>query len=180
MAAAAPAGVNHRLLLCLAARAIPGADVGISDYKGDQMTPEVLRAQGILRDPIRESSWLGRKYAIDIDGQTNTWSNLLIRLIFGCCVLKVESRLGYRQWYYGDLKPWEHYVPVRADLSDFAQQAEWVRANDRRAAEIAANGQAFARSLTWEKAKTQATALIADNWRRDDPYRLGPHALLSP
>src|SRR5690606_37830869 len=101
----------------------------------------------------------------DVDGQTNTWSSLFIRMLLGCCVLKLDSKFGFRQWYYDRLKPWEHYVPVKADASDLGEQIEWVRANDGRAAEIAANGQRLARTITFEAGKREAVELIERHWR---------------
>ena len=100
--------------------------------------------------PIAEMNWIGDKYAIDVDGHSNTWSNFLIRLHFGCCVLKVDSQFGYRQWYYDRIGPWEHFVPVRADMADLAEKVAWVRSHDREARDIAMRGQAFARSMTFD------------------------------
>ena len=99
---------------------------------------------------IAESSWLGDKYAIDIDGHTNSWSNFLVRLHLGCCVFKIESQFGYRQWYYDRIKPWEHFVPVRADMGDLEEKIDWARSNQEKAREIARNGQEFAQTMTFE------------------------------
>lgn len=64
----------------------------------------------------------GRRFALDVDGNTNAWANLFQRLLLGCCVIKVASPFGYRQWYYDDLVPWVHYVPVRADMADLVDR----------------------------------------------------------
>lgn len=164
-----PAMRSQRLALCLALRGVAGTDVKYSAVMGNDATVEYLARHGIGGEPIAERSWLGRKFAFDIDGNTNTWSNLIIRLHLGCCVLKVASRFGYRQWYYDRLKPWEHYVPVAADLSDLMERIEWVRTNDREAAEIARRGQAFARTLTWEAVEAEVVELITANWNRPQP-----------
>ena len=39
-------------------------------------------------------------------------------------VLKVASRC--HQWYYDKLKPWEHYIPVTAMLSDLKEKVDYV------------------------------------------------------
>lgn len=161
---ASPVRATQRLLLCLAARDIPGVDVGLATYSRGELTEDALRDYGIVKGPIAENSWTTRKFAIDVDGQTNSWANFLVRLHFGCCVLKITSKEGYRQWYYDRLRPFEHYVPVKADLSDLRKQVDWVRSNDRQAAEIAANGQAFARALTLEEGQRQAVELISRYW----------------
>ncbi len=124
---------------------------------------------GLAADPIPEETWLDRKYAIDIDGFTNTWSNLFIRMCFGCCVLKVASQYGYRQWYYDRLKPYEHFVPVKADMSDLFTQLAWVRANPDKAEEIAMNGQALANTMTYETEMARAAQIISENWSVPTP-----------
>ncbi len=65
-------------------------------------------------------------------------------------VLKVASPSGFRQWYYSELQPWTHYVPVKADLSDLHEQIDWCRTNAEECRRIAAMGQAFATSRTYE------------------------------
>jgi hypothetical protein len=109
-----------------------------------------LRADGLLKDPIPQGDWINDKLALDIDGTTNTWVNFLVRMHLGCCVLKVESQEGYRQWYYDRIRPWEHFVPVRPDMSDLIEKIEWARSHDSEAKTIARNGQVFARSMTFE------------------------------
>ncbi len=106
----------------------------------------------------------GDKFAIDIDGWTNAWSNLLIRMHFGCCVLKVASADGYRQWWYDRLRPWEHFVPVRADMADLAEKVDWVRSNDVEAKAIASRGQQLARSMTLASETAIAAQIIEQNW----------------
>ena len=44
------------------------------------------------------------------------------------------------KWYehfYHLLQPWEHFVPVKEDLSDALDRLRWAKANDTRAREIA-------------------------------------------
>jgi Glycosyl transferase family 90 len=134
--------------LVLISNAIAGTDIKLVAHTSKR-TRDVI-ASNCLGLPISETSWLADKYAIDIDGWTNTWSNFLIRLHFGCCVLKIESPTAHRQWYYDRIRPWEHFVPVKADMSDLAEKIDWVRSNDREAEEVAQRGQAFAPSMTFE------------------------------
>jgi hypothetical protein len=129
---------------------------------GPRETEEIER--GFIGEAIPEASWMGRKFAIDIDGSTNTWSNFILRLHYGCCVLKVESQHNFAQWYYDRLKPFEHYVPVRPDMSDLLDKMEWVRSHDSEARQIAANGQAFIRTLDFETGRREAVEIITKNW----------------
>jgi hypothetical protein len=177
---ASPSLAAQRLTLCLAAREIPGVDIALHAYLRDDVKPGTIREYGILRQPIPEESWLQRKFAIDVDGQSNTWSNLIIRMIFGCCVLKVESQHGFRQWWYDRLRPWENFVPVKADCSDLHEKIEWVHANDRRAEEIAANGRALAKTLTFEAVRQEAVDIITRHHKDDDPYSPRTLPAISP
>ena len=63
-------------------------------------------------------------------------------MLGGSVPLKVETPYG--QWFYGALKPYRNYVPVKGDLSDVVEQVEWLRQNDHIAREIVQNNLAFA------------------------------------
>ena len=157
--------VLPRMRLVMTLRDVPGADARIIDMGQEWGSYAAIGSRlGFIGDRLPEASWLGRKYAIDVDGTVNTWRNLFIRLLYGCCVLKVESQLGFRQWYHERLRPFEHYVPVKPDMSDLLEQWEWAMAHDAEARQIAANGQALARELTFEQATADAVALITANW----------------
>lgn len=123
----------------------------------------VARRAGFEGERIPVTEWMGKKYAIDIDGFTNAWDNLYHRLLMGCCVLKVQSEFGFRQWYYDALKPYEHYVPVRADFSDLFEKVDWVRSNPRQAEQIAAAGQALAHSMTFESETARAVQWMTEH-----------------
>ena len=117
----------------------------------------ILGTAGFMTDRIEARTWGGRKFAIDIDGFSNTWDNMFQRLLMGNCVLKVESQMGFRQWYYDRLRPYENFVPVKKDLSDLAGQIDWVLANDDKAQEIARAGQQLAESMTWDAVVGETT-----------------------
>lgn len=119
----------------------------------------VAQRAGFVGTRIPSDQWIGKKYAIDIDGFSNAWDNFYHRLLMGCCVLKVQSDFGFRQWYYGELKPFVHYVPVKADMSDFFEKVDWVRSNPQQAGSIASAGQAMANSLTFESEIARAAPI---------------------
>jgi hypothetical protein len=154
-----------RVRLCLALKDVPGTDIrltAISHSKNEALDRDRLERAGILGEFIFPIAWHGLKLAIDIDGNSNAWSNFLARLIMGCCVLKVASALGYRQWYYGDIRPWTHYVPVQADLSDLRDRATWCRENPAECRKIAARGQAFAMARDFSTEMALAARRVGD------------------
>ncbi len=73
------------------------------------------------------------------------------RLLLGCCVLKIGSERGFRQWYYDDLVPWRHYVPVAADVSDLSEKIDWCRSHPDACETIADEGRTLALSMTFER-----------------------------
>jgi hypothetical protein len=149
---AAP-NLKQRIRMCGVLKSIPGVDAKIhrvvqsEDAARDE---ERLRQAGVLGDRIASETWLDQKFALDIDDNTNAWTNFYIRLLYGCCVIKVGSPAGFRQWYYHRLEPWKHFVPVRADLGDLVERIQWCREHAAECAQIAANGRALALSMTLE------------------------------
>lgn len=151
----------QRVRMCLIARDLPGTDIFFAvGSRWPASLAERYRAAGIASGFIDESAWLGRKFAIDVDGNANAFSNLFIRMLYGCCVIKIASPFGFRQWYYEDLEPWTHFVPVAADLSDFADKIRWCQQNDDACRAIAANAQNFARSRTFARERRAAIERI--------------------
>ncbi len=161
-----------RLDLCTRAQAPDLAnicDVGITtlvQVPPDHIASAASRIATLMRPPVEKASFAQFKAVIDIDGNSNAWSGLFTSLLSGACVIKIESELGFRQWYYDRLEPWVHYVPVKADLSDFDEKVRFVLSNDDAAHAIAEAGCRFAREMDFAaEIFTAADRLIA--WTRD-------------
>ena len=43
-------------------------------------------------------------------------------------VMKQDSI--YYEYFYRDLLPWQHYIPLRSDLSDVLEQVKWAKEHD--------------------------------------------------
>ncbi|MEO0544738.1 MAG: glycosyl transferase family 90 [Pseudomonadota bacterium] len=155
--------VKARIRLCLIANGLPDTDCKIAKSTRPNFEP-MYQHNGILGAKIEELDWINDRYALDIDGNTNAWSNMVTRMHLGCCVLKVESQFGFRQWHYDRIKPWEHFVPVKADMSDLEEKLDWVRSNDEDAERIAKNGQAFARTFTLESCAIEGAEIIEKHY----------------
>lgn len=50
----------------------------------------------------------------------------------------------WNEYWYFDMKPMVHFIPIRSDLSDFYEKFEWAENNYDKAIEIANNGKQFA------------------------------------
>jgi hypothetical protein len=143
-----------RTRMCLILKEVPRADGGfthVAQSKNQEKDKTRLRRAGLLAGRVPLPEWTRRRFAIDIDGNTNAWSNLFNRLLLGCCVIKVGSERDFRQWYYGDLVPWRHYVPVKPDMSDMVEKIEWCRSHPDECEAIASEGQALAMAMTLER-----------------------------
>jgi hypothetical protein len=89
------------------------------------------------------------KYLIDIGG--NGWSGRLKWLLFTNRTLFIIDR-NYKEYFFDDLKPFVHYIPVKMNLSDLLEQFMWVINNPTRAEEIAHQAYLFAlENFTEEK-----------------------------
>lgn len=152
-----------RVQLCLLAKGIRGTDMKISSIVQSN-SPDCDRDRfvqaGIMGKHLPVEAWVGHKFAIDIDGNTNSFGTMLQRLILGCCVLKVGSVKNWRQWYYKSVEPWVHFIPIQSDLSDFAEKIAWCREHDQECQQIAAEGRAFAHGLDCEAEKKSAVERI--------------------
>lgn len=125
-------------------------DVALSsvDQVRDEAGRQAIRAAGLLKDWVRWPEFQRYRYQIDIDGFSNSWPGLFTKLCTGSPVLKVQSPWGFRQWYYGRLVAWRHFVPVAADMSDLIEKVAWLRAHDDEARRIGDNARRLAFSMS--------------------------------
>jgi len=85
--------------------------------------------------------FFSHKYQLNIDGTVAAYR--LPYLLAGTgVVFKQES--SYYEHFYSGLQPWEHFIPVAADLSDLVERITWARDNDNKAKKISENAQKFA------------------------------------
>jgi hypothetical protein len=100
-------------------------DVGLSRIPKHNHRAEANLSQvGGLAPTISPMAEFQRYWAIiDMDG--NSWSSRFGSLLcYNSVVIKVQP--GYVDYFFYDLKPWTHYVPVRDDLSDLFQNAAFA------------------------------------------------------
>jgi hypothetical protein len=138
-------------------------DAGITNVVqiDDPTATDWLRNHGLMRDSVSARSFQNYRYQIDIDGNTNSWAGLPMKLLSGSPVLKVASPTGHQQWYYDRLLPWINFVPVAADMADIVENVEWLRRNDDVARRIGDAGRELGEALTEERELWNAAPVIA-------------------
>lgn len=116
----------------------------------DASLADSIRKAGFERPRCGRMDFFPFRYLIDIDGNANSWNGLFGAMLMGATVLKVRSPQNYRQWYYGKLVPWEHYIPLRSDLADFDEHLEWAFTHPAECEAMGRSIKALADSLTYD------------------------------
>jgi len=132
-------GVQHKNVL----------DVGITKWnlrprklEGSDYLQTIERGKGNYnkanRLNLQEQSQY--KYILTLEGHVAAY-RLSYELSSGSVVLLAGSQ--WQMWYYPFLKAYEHYVPVKEDLSDLLTQITWCKTNDAKCEQIAKNARSF-------------------------------------
>ncbi len=82
------------------------------------------------------------RYQLLIDGNSCAYSRAYWQLFSNCLTLKQES--SHIQWYYGCLRPYEHYIPLQTDLSDLIEQLQWTQAHQEESRAVIERARYFA------------------------------------
>lgn len=80
------------------------------------------------------------KYQINIDGTVAAYRFPYL-LASNSVVFKQES--PFYEHFYKQLKPMQHYIPFKRDLSDLVDKINWAKKHDKEVLRISKNGQAF-------------------------------------
>lgn len=105
-----------------------------------------LDVQGSRKVSITPYEMAENKYQIDLGGAGGTtWKGTLEKLAMPGLLFHHETPA--KDWFYDELVPWKHYVPVRTDLTDLREKFEWAEANEDKAQEIAKEATLFVRRL---------------------------------
>lgn len=155
-----------RLKLCRLVKAIGRNDlfdVGLSELVQiwDPTELQAIAEAGIQREKWPQLRTLEHRHTIDIDGNSSSWQGLFTKLLMGATVIKIDSEVGFRQWYYDRLRPWTHFVPIGANLRELLEIAEWLVAHPAEAEAIAERGRALALSLTYEAVLAETAPRIS-------------------
>lgn len=89
------------------------------------------------------------RYLIDIGG--NGYSGRLKYLLFSNRPMFIVDRY-YQEYYHFKLVAYEHYIPVKMDLSDLVDRYEWALSHEEECMRIAYNAYNFAlQNFTMDK-----------------------------
>jgi hypothetical protein len=133
---------NYRVKLCQISNSYPGmVDAKFTNPAIDN-EESFSFLQPFLGSFVSYHDQLYYKYHLLIDGNASSFSASGWKFFTNSVIFKPDSL--WIQWYYQDLKPWIHYIPVKTDLGDLVQQIRWAQANDLRAKTIARNAREFA------------------------------------
>jgi hypothetical protein len=93
--------------------------------------------------PIRfvAAGFVPYQYLVSLDGAMSAWKRVPTILASGSVML-LQHR--WSQFFYPGLQPWEHYVPLKPDISDILKRYAWLRAQSGQARALAENGRRFA------------------------------------
>lgn len=84
------------------------------------------------------------QYSMLIDIEGNGYSGRLKHLIWSHRPLLLVDR-PHKEYFFEHLKEWEHYIPVKRDLSDLVEKTQWCINNYKQALHIAENAYEFSK-----------------------------------
>lgn len=110
----------------------------------DNQTRYYLTAKGFLGMPYSPNDHIRYKYLVEVDGNSCSYSRCYWELLSNSVMLKQVS--DNIQWYYGALKPYQHFIPLDNNLADFFIKLAWARSHDHECREIAEKATEFAQT----------------------------------
>lgn len=124
-------------------------DAAITDWhavprKSFQGRPEQIDPQKLAFKLAPAVDMTRHRIAVAVDGEGSD-PELWRWLLGGYCILAINSGHSLRCWLWDGLREYEHYVPVRADLSDLFEQLHWCEDHPEECRVIAENALAYAR-----------------------------------
>jgi hypothetical protein len=122
----------------------PGIDIAYSaicqiDDGTTDVPLEIIRAG--LRPPLSLAEQLRAKFLVSLEG--NDVASGLKWMLYSNSAVVMPPPTCESWACEGDLVPYEHYIPLKPDLSDVDEVFDWCLSNPDRAEEIAANGRRF-------------------------------------
>ena len=77
------------------------------------------------------------KYILNIDGNASTWDATAWKMNSGSVIFKVDA--PWVQWFYSEYLPYEHYIPIKDDMSDLQEKYRWCEEHQEECEKIVEN-----------------------------------------
>nr|GAT50255.1 predicted protein [Mycena chlorophos] len=141
-------------------------DVAISGFHdslcGDRCNGNGIKKKYVTGKTAPREEMYKYKYLVDLDG--NSFSGRYLGLLrSGSLVFKSTV---FSEFFNDWIRPFEHYIPVRPDLSDLFDKIEWARANDAEARRIQQAGKAVADRIMTDAQNDCLFSLVLLEWAR--------------
>ena len=89
---------------------------------------ERLNVDVFLSTPVTRRQQVAYRYLIDVEGWVHTWDAWAWKLASTSLLLAVDT--VWESYFSRLFEPWQHFVPVAADLSDLGERLAWCDAHD--------------------------------------------------
>lgn len=117
-------------------------DIVVDDTGNWVVKPGMRRLETGSRTFTSLSDHCKYKYLIDFLG--NGYSGRVKHLLHTGRPLFYQERQWNEYWFF-DMEPFVHYIPVKNDLSDFYEKFEWAKNNEDECVKIGKQAQDFAK-----------------------------------
>lgn len=108
----------------------------------DDAMVQVLENRGFKGERIPIWKHMKYKFQLLIDGNSSAYERAYWQLFSNSVILKQVSE--NMQWYYNELQPYIHFIPVANNLHDLVDQIEWAKKNEPSVKKIIKNANEFA------------------------------------
>jgi len=130
---------NPRVNVYLQQRHTMGCNIKISrvvqtDPAFTTQAEDWLQSEGILAEPVPESTFWNYRYYPDLPGNALAWGTIFKHLR-GCLVFRAPQKRSL--YYYRLMQPGQHYMEVQPDFSDLDTTLQWAESHPEQAAWIA-------------------------------------------
>jgi hypothetical protein len=135
--------------------------------------PDILDGRAVNLDMFTHDGWKNIPQRMSYQDQVDEWKYLID--IEGCGysgrfkVLMNTPRIvffvdrSYQEWFFGEMHPWIHYVPVKRDLSDLIENYHKIESDLELQKSIKYNQKMFAKKyLTREAAEDRIFEIIKE------------------
>mmetsp|Transcript_5339 Transcript_5339/g.7959 ORF Transcript_5339/g.7959 Transcript_5339/m.7959 type:complete len:563 (+) Transcript_5339:46-1734(+) len=113
-----------------------------------QFHPFLEAGANIITDGVlAHKQLLNYKYHIDLSGESGTaWLETLSKMAMPGVLF--HHKTYARDWFFDDIEPFVHYIPVKMNLSDLREKFEWAESHPEEAEAISKAASDFVKRMT--------------------------------